>query len=83
MSLKEDKEQYVDYILKVAEICGVEELKSSRDELMTYSLERLDSLSIESEKLYELHKSSKVLDRIVGEIEEFGVEYVKEYYELN
>lgn len=82
MGLVEDKLQYVDYIQEVAIVCDIEVLKNNRDELMNMSISKLDSISREVEEIYNLHKTSKRMDRVLEEIEEFGVDYVKDYYNL-
>lgn len=80
MGLLEDKKQYVDYILKVAEVCEVNDPKLNYNKLISLSLKELDEMSIEAENLYEVDKSVKRLDRVLMEIDELGIEYVKEYY---
>lgn len=77
-----DKLEYISYILAVAEECNLEDVLKDVKYLKSLSLKELDKLSMRYEDLYELHTSNTALDNILAEIDDRGVEFVKDKYNL-
>jgi DhnA family fructose-bisphosphate aldolase class Ia len=72
---------YVDYIMMMAKETGQDFINRKYVEKFTF--DKYQKVADELDELYKLQQTSKNLDHIIAEIQEYGADYVKEKYGIN
>lgn len=78
--LENDRQTYINYIETVSEICGIGAVLKDMEKIKALPLKELDRLSRTVESVYNLHLENEAYGKLLEEIEEMGVDYVRNKY---
>lgn len=81
-AIEDNRQQHIDYILKVNEVIGIKNTVKIVDEIRTLNYEEVIALSAEAEKVYKSHIENLKLDKLIKETTELGAEAVVKKYSL-
>lgn len=81
-ALEDNRQQHIDYILKVNKVIGIKNTAKIVDEIRNLNYEEVIALSAEAEKVYKSHIENLKLDKLIKETIKIGAEAVVKKYSL-